>query len=146
VFPVTITIHNANDLASVMLVLGANGIATIPVHTVKEVSAPDPKSAPAAAAVSATSKPTAGAVAAVAPATKPASSQPSTTTPGATAASAADAGEPELVYEAVAKAINAAVKSDRARVVAALAEFGAKKGTDLKPEQWAPFMAALGAS
>ena len=50
-----------------------------------------------------------------------------------------------ITYDQVAKAITDRVKVDRAAVVDTLASFGAKKGTDLKPEQFADFLAALGA-
>ena len=48
-----------------------------------------------------------------------------------------------ITYDQVAKAITEGVKSDRTKVVAALTKFGAKKGPDLKPEQWAEFLAEL---
>ena len=48
-----------------------------------------------------------------------------------------------ITYDQVAKAITDGVKADRAKVVAALTKFGAKKGPDLKPEQWAEFLAEL---
>jgi Tfp pilus assembly protein PilE len=46
-------------------------------------------------------------------------------------------------YDQVAKAINEGAKADRAKVVAALAKFGAKKGTELDPGQYAQFLAEL---
>ncbi len=92
----------------------------VPVATVsKEVEAPKP-AAIQAAPVTATPAPTEVAVAA------PAAASPS-----------------EVAYEDVAKAITATVKVDRARVVAALAKFGAAKGTELKAEQYAAFLEEL---
>ena len=49
----------------------------------------------------------------------------------------------EITYAQVAQAINDAVAADRPRAVAALTKFGAKKGPDLKPEQWADFLKEL---
>jgi hypothetical protein len=48
-----------------------------------------------------------------------------------------------ITYDQVAKAITDGVKADRAKVVAALAKFNAKKGTELKTEQYAAFIAEL---
>jgi len=46
-------------------------------------------------------------------------------------------------YDQVSKAITEGAKADRAKVVAALAKFGAKKGTELKAEQYSAFLAEL---
>lgn len=46
----------------------------------------------------------------------------------------------EITYLQVGQAITDMVKVDRPRAIAALAKFGAKKGPDLKPEQWADFL------
>lgn len=48
-----------------------------------------------------------------------------------------------LTYDQVAKAITEGVKVNRDHVVAILAKFSAKKGTELKVEQYADFLAAL---
>ena len=48
-----------------------------------------------------------------------------------------------ITYDQVAKAITDGVKSSRDKVVAALAKFNAKKGTELKPDQYAAFLAEL---
>ena len=61
------------------------------------------------------------------------------------------AGEPQastaaaepVTYAKVAAAITAMVKKDRAKAVAALEQFGVAKGPELKPEQYADFLAAL---
>lgn len=60
--------------------------------------------------------------------------------PAVTPAPAEPAQPAEVSYETVSKAITEKAKSDRAAVVALLAKFGAKKGTELKPEQYADFM------
>lgn len=46
----------------------------------------------------------------------------------------------EITYDTVSAAINAGVKADREKVVAALAKFGAKKGPELKESDWAAFV------
>jgi len=46
-------------------------------------------------------------------------------------------------YAVVSKAITNMVKTDREKVVALLAKYGAKKGTELKAEQYVPFMTEL---
>lgn len=62
-------------------------------------------------------------------------------TPEAAPTEAATESPSEVTYEVVVKAINAAVDGGRrAKVMAALATFGAKKGPDLKPEQYAHFL------
>lgn len=62
-------------------------------------------------------------------------------TPEAAPTEAATEYPSEVTYEVVVKAINAAVDGGRrAKVMAALATFGAKKGPDLKPEQYAQFL------
>ena len=61
----------------------------------------------------------------------------------APAAPASTAAPKAVTYEQVAKAITECVKLDRAKVVAVLAQFGVKKGPELKPEQYAEFVGAL---
>jgi DNA replication protein DnaC len=51
--------------------------------------------------------------------------------------------ETEPTYAEVGPAISALVHTNRDHVVAALSAFGAKKGTDLAPAQYAEFMAVL---
>ncbi len=82
-----------------------------------------------------------------APKPAPTPTAPETATPAPTEAAAptpatASPSEP-IAYEQVAAAITATVKVDRAKVVAALAKFGAAKGTMLKPEQYADFLKEL---
>jgi hypothetical protein len=50
----------------------------------------------------------------------------------------------EVAYADVAKAITTVFLSDRQRVVAALAKFGAKKGPELKKADYQAFLAELG--
>lgn len=48
-----------------------------------------------------------------------------------------------IEYAQVAQAIIDAFKADRAKVIAALGKFGAKKGPELKPADYAAFLAEL---
>ena len=70
-------------------------------------------------------------------------SAPAPAAQSAAAESQASTAATTITYDQVAKAITEGVKADRAKVVAALTKFGAKKGPDLKPEQWAEFLAEL---
>ena len=56
---------------------------------------------------------------------------------------AATAPPSEVDYAAVAKAITDTFPVDRAKVVAALAKFGATRGPQLKPQDYAAFLAEL---
>lgn len=80
-----------------------------------------------------------------APAATQAAPVTATPTPVATAAAAPAAESPSeaLSYDVVSKAITDKVKSNRDHVVATLAKFGVKKGTELKAEQYSEFLAAL---
>jgi len=51
----------------------------------------------------------------------------------------------EVDYAQVAKAITDTFKVDRAKTIAALAKFGAAKGPQLKPEDYAAFLKELAA-
>lgn len=48
-----------------------------------------------------------------------------------------------IEYKVVGDAINLAAKTKKDEVVALLAKYEAKRGTELKPEQYAPFLAEL---
>jgi hypothetical protein len=61
---------------------------------------------------------------------------PATTTPTA-------GSSDEVTYDMVAKAITDTFPKDRAKVLAALAKFGAAKGPQLKPADYAAFLAEL---
>lgn len=54
-----------------------------------------------------------------------------------------DVGTETISYVEVAAAIVSTFKSDRNKTVAALAQFGAKKGPELKPEDYASFLSLL---
>ena len=75
----------------------------------------------------------------------PAKSSPATGVDAATttAPATAEAKTEALSYDMVSKAITDKVKSNRDHVVATLAKFGVKKGTELKAEQYEEFLAAL---
>ena len=91
---------------------------------------------PAAGQPTATAKTEAAAPESTTSASGPAAQSAATESQASTAATT-------ITYDQVAKAITEGVKADRAKVVAALTKFGAKKGPDLKPEQWAEFLAEL---
>lgn len=103
-----------------------------------------PKPAAAKATPAASGQPTAKAVAAAAPASTTKESPPAAAS-AATAAPASTAATEPVTYDQVCKAITDGVKADRAKVVAVLEKFGAKRGTDLVATQYADFMAALAA-
>lgn len=152
-FPITMTIHTPAQLNAVLAALGAAGVpvaeAPAPAAaqtndaalTVKDTK--PGKSTPAATpAATAHSQPTASAGAAGA--AEKNTSQPEPQTSTAQAAGASSAAEP-VTYEQVGRAITDMVKKDRQRVVDTLAKHGVKKGPELKPEQYAAFLADLGA-
>lgn len=70
-------------------------------------------------------------------------SAPAPAAQSAAAESQASTAATTITYDQVAKAITEGVKADRAKVVAALTKFGAKKGTELDPGQYAQFLAEL---
>lgn len=86
----------------------------------KAAKAPDPKPVPAPAA--APSEPVA-----------PVAESPAPTAPS----------EPAISYAQVSKAIQDMVKVDREKVLAALAKFQVKRGSELSTEQYPEFMEAL---
>lgn len=168
-FPMTITVHTAAQLNAVLAAMRPELTATDFAHPAVgaayveasarvdahekaavlgqaqpagEAAAPSPKSSPAPRAPGPRTAAAEGAAApektadASAPTAAPAEVQP----PASTAA--ADPAAP-VTYGQVAAAMTAAVKIDRAKVLAALAKFGAKKGPDLKPEQYADFLVEL---
>ncbi len=78
-----------------------------------------------------------------APATATSESGPTTATtaiPETTSTQATTAG---ISYDMVAKAITDTFPKDRAKVLAALAKFGAAKGPQLKPADYPAFLAEL---
>jgi hypothetical protein len=54
-----------------------------------------------------------------------------------------DVGTATISYAEVAAVIVSTFKADRNKTVAALAQFGAKKGPELKPEDYAAFLSVL---
>lgn len=64
--------------------------------------------------------------------------------PGATAETATESPSNKIEYTQVGKAITEMVKTNRDHAVATLAKFGAKKGTELKEEDYAAFLKELG--
>lgn len=154
-FPISITLHNTAQLNAVLAALAGTGLpvaeAPAPVAasatndaalTTKEVVKPGKSTSAATSAATAHSPRTASAVAADAAEKSTSDSAPQSDTAQAAAASSAD--EP-IPYERVGKAITDMVKANRQKAVDTLAAFGVKKGPELKPEQYAAFLAALGA-
>ena len=66
-------------------------------------------------------------------------------TPPETSPAAPTSDAPAVEYADVAAAITAVFKTDRARVMQALANFGAAKGPQLKPADYAAFLKELAA-
>ena len=106
------------------------------VKAAKDQAAKEAKVAAASTAPAASSPPTATAeTAPAAPETKVAETSASST---ASVSAAPD-------YAPIGAAIKAAAATHREGLVALLAKFGAKKGTELKPEQYEPFSTELAA-
>lgn len=124
-FPATITLHNAQQLNAVL-----NALHRLTAEGVQNLEAParadgvqnvDPIPAPSKTAAAST----------------PAAASAATPPPPSTAAT-----EP-VTYKQVSAAIVDGVKRDRQRVLDTLKRFGVTKGPELKPEQYAAFIAAL---
>lgn len=162
-FPLTITLHSPAQLNAVLRALqpdlkagdfaspavGAayeEAAARVAQHQA-EAAAPAPKPAQTKAASPApgprtatVASPAADApektVAAPSPTAAPAAAQPQAST------AAAEPAAP-VTYAQVAAAITNGVKINREKTVDTLAAFKVRKGPELKPEQYGPFMAAL---
>ena len=104
------------------------------IEALKEVEVPKPVvvAATPPAALEASSEP-------VATVDTPAATAPLTTSP----ASVTSATTPTIEYAQVAAAIVATFKVDRVKVIDALSRFGAAKGPQLRPEDYAEFLAML---
>lgn len=76
---------------------------------------------------------------------KPAATPPAAVTAPAKPAPATAPPSDAIEYAAVAKAITDVFKVDRAKVIEALAKFGAAKGPQLKPADYAAFLKELAA-
>ena len=121
--------------------------------TAAAVSAPEKEAVSAIAAPKPAGTPAATVEAPVAKTTT-ATESPSDPKPAAaatSAASTASSAKPDesadggaIEYATVAAAITSMVKTNREHAVATLAQFGCKKGTELKAEQFADFLKALG--
>lgn len=137
-FPMTFTLHNAQQLGAVMAALG---ISTIAFDESTPIKAPTPKPtaapAEASAAKTAPTEPTAAAAPAAAPEKKAEPSAPAQSHQNGSAAAA--------TYDDV-KAMILAVSKAKGRdgAVGLLKQFGAEKGPDLqaKPDQFGPFVEA----
>ena len=108
------------------------------IEALKEVEPPKPVEAvvavthPAASGVTTSSGPAVTA-----------SSRAATATAEKSSASVTSATTPTIEYAQVAAAIVATFKVDRTRVIDSLARFGAAKGPQLRPEDYAEFLAML---
>ena len=128
-FPITITIHNQAQYDLVASALAG--------QAKEAAAAPKPAAAPAAAAGPAT----APAAQAAAPEKTAAAPSPAAVSAAADAQASTAATEP-VTYDQVKPLIlkiNAA--KGREAAAAALGKFGVSKGPDLKPEQYAEFVA-----
>ena len=106
--------------AALTAVLGKTAIFSVidTTRTKAEVAPPKPQAAP------------------VAPASTTSATTPASGTPEVT---------PTIEYAAVAKAITDVFKVDRAKVIEVLAKFGAAKGPQLRPKDYAAFLKELAA-
>lgn len=156
--PVTvIAIHDLAALASVLAALGItseNSAAVAPVIVAPKpevAAAPAPKAEKPAKTPKADPKPE---VVAETPKAEPVAEAPKAEVEEAplvadkTAAEAvatldghANSPAPAATFEQVAAAITKLAKTDRTKAVALLAEFGAKRGQDLKPADFDTFLA-----
>jgi hypothetical protein len=128
-FPMTVTVSNPAQLSAIIAALGMSG--ELPPITTPKVEAPVVKPSKKAQAEVAPNTASDGAPAdpAAFPATDSAGPAPS---PAVAVA--------PLTYDQVKPLITGWTKG-RDALVALLAEFGAQRGTDLKPEQYADFVA-----
>ena len=154
-FPITLTIHNPAQLNAVLAALAGAGTllpeapAPIAAPTTNDAAlttkeAPKPGKSTSAATSAATAPSPRTASEEVDGAAEKSTSQPAPQNDTAQAAAASSADEP-IPYERVGKAITDMVKANRQKAVDTLAAFGVKKGPELKPEQYAAFLAQLGA-
>lgn len=152
-FPVTITLTSAAQLNAVMAALALAPAAGAEPTTAQlvEIAEKRGETVRAAKEISEAGKPAKDAAApgkttakvdAAPEKTADASGQ---SAGGAAAESQASTAATEPIpYEQVGKAITEKAKTDRAHVLATLDKFGVKKGPELKREQYADFLKALG--
>jgi hypothetical protein len=125
---------NTDALKAFTEALLATGIASAS-------AAAAPKQQAAKTAAAASGPVTAKVVEAAAPASTTSESAPAAAS-AAAAAPASTAAEP-ITFDQVSRATTEAVKVSREKAVTALAKFGVKRATELKPEQYADYLAAL---
>lgn len=154
-FPMTLTVHNQAQLQAIIAAcLKADGAPTTgemvadlsaKVQAKKDAAQAEAPGKPAKTSADkpAPGQPTAE-VAGVGAQEKTDAAQAgqSADSAGAQQADSTAAAEP-IPYAAVAAAITNMVKTNRDHVVATLAKFGAKKGPEVKAEDYPAFMAAL---
>lgn len=141
-FPITVTLtipdnQSLNGLAAALTSLGIATPAPTIAAAKEPATAPKPAAAPAAAAGPAT----APAAEAAAPEKTAAASSPAAASAAADVQASTAATEP-VTYDQV-KPLILKINADKGRnaAAAALSKFGVTKGPDLKPEQYAPFVA-----
>lgn len=168
-FPLTITLHSPAQLNAVLRALQpdlkagdfaspavgaayeeaaarvaqhqAEAAAPSPAAAPKEAAAPAPKPAQTKAASPAPGPRTATVASPAADAPEKTVAAPAAAQPQASTAAAEPAAP--VTYAQVAAAITNGVKINREKTVDTLAAFKVRKGPELKPEQYGPFMAAL---
>lgn len=146
-FPMTITLQNAAQLNAVLAALNLGTAAVAAPVTAPTVQAALKPEKAVAEGKSAKADPAPGpatATPAAAPEKTAAASSPAAESAAAEPQASTAATDATITYDQVAKAITERAKSDRGHVVATLDKFGAKKGTELKPEDFAAFLKALG--
>lgn len=125
--PVALGKPESVDLEALRIPTPAAKVETVKaIEKAAKVEAPKPAKAVAPPAPI----PTATETATATPPVEPAPSEPASASPS----------DAPLTYEVVGPAITKAAAVDKTRVVAALAKFGAKRGPDLKFEDYAAFM------
>lgn len=141
-FPITVsfTVPDSQSLTALATALTALGIATpgaAPVAAKEPAAAPKPAAAPVAVGGPATAQ----AVVADAPEKTDAASSPTAASAAADAQASTAATEP-VTYDQV-KPLILKINAAKGREVAAaaLGKFGVTKGPELKPEQYAEFVA-----
>lgn len=132
---VTMTFASREEMLAFFAADAASAEARPPVQApTKATRAPKPEAA--------ATPPTAPAPQAAAPEQKAETSAPATPA----SAPAEPPAAPAIPYEKVGTAIQNLVAKDRSKAVAVLASLGVKKGTELKPEQYADALARLEAA
>ena len=156
-FPMTVTIHNQSQLSAILASMGGMPEAQAPStselvndlekrNQAKETAAAPvekPRTSAATTAGAAPSPRTAKADAATAAPEKTAAESSPTAESAAAEPQASTAAPEPIPYAKVAAAITARVANERPKVIAVLAKYGAKKGTDLAADQYAAFLADL---